>query len=79
MRDQSIEVDEEALEILNRRKRPDQSYSDVIKESLGPSPTVTGQDLLDLSRRLQFSEETLDRIEEQVRNRSKFPIRIPEW
>jgi predicted CopG family antitoxin len=66
----TIPLDEEAYEILNRRKRPGQSFSQVIKMHLGEPRYGTAEDLLRKAEKYVLSEDTLDAIEEQIRLRS---------
>jgi predicted CopG family antitoxin len=66
----TIPLDEEAYEILNRRKQPGQSFSQVIKMHLGEHRHGTAEDLLRKAERYVLSEDTLDAIEEQIRLRS---------
>jgi predicted CopG family antitoxin len=66
----TIPLDEEAYEILNRRKQPGQSFSQVIKMHFGEPGHGTVADLLRKAESYALSEETLDAIEEQIRSRS---------
>lgn len=75
MAGKTITLDEEAYEILCRRKRKGQSFSEVVKEVLGPRPRQTARDLLASLQDVKISEETLDRIEEQVQARRQDPPR----
>ena len=79
MAHKTVELDEEAYEILSRQKRAGQSFSEVIKERFGPRRLRTGKDLLKVVRELNFSEDTLDRMEEVVRDRAKGPTRSFDW
>jgi predicted CopG family antitoxin len=63
----TITIDLEAYEILAQKKRPGQSFSQVIKERLGK--TSTGRDLRALLGSLAISERTLDVVERQIRAR----------
>jgi predicted CopG family antitoxin len=65
----TITIDLEAYEILARKKRPGQSFSQVIKEHLAGAST--GDDLLKALARLRVSESTLDAAERQVRARRR--------
>ena len=69
----TITIDIEAYGILARRKRPGQSFSQVIKESLGA--TRTGSGLRAVVAGLRMSPETLQGIERQVRRRRAHPAR----
>jgi predicted CopG family antitoxin len=70
----TITIDLEAYEALARRKGPGESFSDVIKKRFKGS---TGADLLRAIERMEpVSEETLDRIERQIKNRRKSFARI---
>lgn len=72
----TVTIDLEAYEILTRRKRPGQSFSQVIKEHFGKKKT--GGDLLAALGRLSLSEETLDAVERQIEQRRESPARAPE-
>lgn len=63
----TITIDVEAYEILSRRKRAGQSFSQVIKERLGRR--MTGKDLRVAIGRTHISEKILDTIEAQIRLR----------
>lgn len=65
----TITIDMEAYEILVRRKRTGQSFSQVIKEHFGS--TKTGRDLVAALSRLTFDDDTLDGMDAQVAARSK--------
>ena len=69
----TITIDLEAYEILARRKRAGQSFSQVIKERLGA--TRKGSDLRAVMSRLRMSPDALDSIERQVRRRRTQPAR----
>jgi predicted CopG family antitoxin len=69
----TITIDLEAYAILARRKRPGQSFSQVIKERLGGSNT--GGDLRVVIRDLCIAPEVLDAVERQVRRRRAHPAR----
>lgn len=75
MSSKTVDLDEEAYEILSRQKRAGQSFSEVVKEHFKKPGRSTAADLLRNAERYALSEETLDAIEEQVRMRSKSPAR----
>ena len=70
----TITIDLEAYEILSRRKRAGQSFSNVIKEQLGRRKT--GADLRAALGQVRLSPDTLDRVEAQLRGRRKNPARV---
>lgn len=63
----TITIDLEAYEILARRKRRGQSFSQVIKEHLGRRRT--GRDLHAALQRTALSEQTVEAIDRIVRSR----------
>jgi predicted CopG family antitoxin len=70
MSTKTIELDAEAYEALARRKRPGQTFSEVIKlHFLGGS----ADELDELAAELKVSEDTLDAIEAQIRARQESP------
>lgn len=73
----TITIDLEAYETLARRKRPGQSFSQVIKQHFAGGST--GQDVLEAVRRLSISADTLDAVEKQIRARRRSRARIPKW
>ncbi|HUE88477.1 MAG TPA: antitoxin VapB family protein [Vicinamibacterales bacterium] len=73
----TITIDLEAYETLARRKRPGQSFSEVIKQHFAGGST--GQDLLEAVKRLSISEETLDAVGSQIRARRRSAARVPTW
>lgn len=72
----TITIDMDAYEALSRRKKPGQSFSQVIKEYF--SPPKTGGDLLTALEEVRVSEDALDAIEAQIRARRESPARIVE-
>jgi len=73
----TITIDLEAYELLSRRKREGQSFSQVIKEQFRANRT--GRDLRSALEEVSLSEATLDAIEDQVRSRGNQPAKAPEW
>lgn len=69
----TIELDDDAYELLSRRRKGTKTFSEVVKEHFERRPT--GQDLLDILPELTLSEETLDAIEDLVRARRHDPAR----
>lgn len=72
----TITIDMEAYDLLSRSKREGQSFSQVIKEHF--SGAKRGRDLKAALREVSLSEETLDAIEAQVRNRAAHVAKAPE-
>lgn len=71
----TITIDLEAYEALSRLKRSGQSFSQVIKQHLGPH---RGRDLQRALAEIDLSDETLDRIDDQVEQRQTEPARAPD-
>jgi len=65
----TITIDLEAYTVLARRKRPGQSFSQVIKEHLGA--TRTGRDLAQALRGARVTENTLNALDEMVSARRR--------
>ncbi|HEV3075573.1 MAG TPA: addiction module protein [Thermoanaerobaculia bacterium] len=76
MAHKTISLDAEAYAALARKKRQDQTFSEVIKAHFGRR--TTGADLKRVLADLHVSEDTLDAIEEQIRARSESSARAPE-
>ena len=72
----TITIDVEAYELLSRKKREGQSFSQVIKEHFTGRPT--GKDLKAALRGASLSEDALDAIEEQVKAREAHLAKAPE-
>jgi predicted CopG family antitoxin len=67
----TITIDLEAYEALRRQKRRGQSFSQVIKEHF--NAPRTGRDLQAALERFALSSDTLDAIDDVVRNRTESP------
>ena len=77
----TITIDIEAYGLLARRKRDGLSFSDVIKEHFGITPSAGAFKVLMHERRRLgrgMSPEALDAVEAVVRDRAKDPMRFPE-
>jgi predicted CopG family antitoxin len=72
----TITIDLEADELLSRRKREGQSFSQVIKAHF--SGTKKGRDLETALRDIRISEDTLDAVDAQVKARRDNLARAPE-
>jgi predicted CopG family antitoxin len=70
----TITIDMEAYQTLASHKRPGQSFSDVIKERLGPIMTVAR--FKERIKQVPLSDELLDNLEHIVADRKKSPVRI---
>jgi predicted CopG family antitoxin len=67
----TISLKDEAYNRLKAARRyPDESFSEVVLRATWPEDTITGRGLLALlaSRRVHFSADELDRIEEVTQN-----------
>jgi predicted CopG family antitoxin len=73
----TITIDMEAYEALSRRKRGNQSFSQVIKEHFGPAKT--GRDLATALVHSKLEHETLDEMDAQVAGRRKSRARAVRW
>ena len=71
----TITLDLEAYETLARLKRDGQSFSQVVKEHLGPR---RGRDLQRVLEAVSVSDDTLHRIEALIEARQGDPARAPE-
>jgi len=69
----TITIDLEAYEALRRRKRPSQSFSDVIKERFGTG--ATGSTLRAALDSVAFDDSTLDETDALVASRRRSPAR----
>jgi predicted CopG family antitoxin len=76
MATKTISIDLEAYEALRRRKRGNQSFSEVIKEHFLRRSTAA--DLLQAVRDIQVDPSTLDAVEEIIRERGAAPARAAD-
>jgi len=76
MATKTISIDLEAYEALRRRKRGNQSFSEVIKEHF--LRRTTAADLLEAVRGLRLDSSTLDAVEEIIRERGEVPARAAD-
>ena len=65
----TITIDLDAYETLSRRKRPGQSFSEVIKEHF--AGRKTSRDLAAALDRISVSDDAIDAIDERVKARQK--------
>ena len=73
----TITIDLEAYEALAKRKRANESFSQVIKRTFSEE-RYTAKHLLESLADVSLSEEALDRIEEiRRRNESEYPEDVP--
>jgi predicted CopG family antitoxin len=71
----TITIDVDAYALLAAEKKPDESFSKVIKRRLRPAKTARG--LLEALPRCVLSEETLDLTENLVRSRQEAASESP--
>jgi predicted CopG family antitoxin len=72
----TITIDMEAYEALASRKKPGQSFSQVIKERFGPPKNA--RTLRQVLREVGgISARTLDSVESQIRSRKRSRARVP--
>jgi predicted CopG family antitoxin len=76
MATKTISIDLEAYEALRRRKRGNQSFSEVIKEHF--LRRTTAADLLQAVRGLHLDSSTLDAAEVIIRERGESPARAAD-
>jgi len=72
----TITIDVEAYELLARKKRGGQSFSQVIKEHF--SSSKKGRDLKAALQETRVSERTLEAIDAQVRARQANLAKVPD-
>jgi predicted CopG family antitoxin len=65
----TITIDMEAYTVLSRYKRAGQSFSEVIKEQLGP--IRTGRQLLAALKGVSVGDQTLAALDDVVRSRRR--------
>jgi predicted CopG family antitoxin len=70
----TITIDIEAYELLSRQKREGQSFSQVIKAHFGERPLTVGR-FLTRMKSVHLSDETLDRVDQIIRDRKLSPAR----
>ena len=73
----TITIDMEAYERLSREKRPGESFSQVIKRML-ISRRSTASSFLKAVKSITLSDQTLDRIEQIVKNREQDFAEAPD-
>jgi predicted CopG family antitoxin len=77
----TITIDLQAYGLLLRRKRTGQSFSDVIKEHFGITPSA-GAFKAYMRERLaagrHMDDDFLDAVDEVIRDRVNHPVRVPE-
>lgn len=71
----TITVDMKAYETLARLEREGQSFSQVIKEHLGPR---RGRDLQRVLETITLSDDALSAVEGEIGRRRRSPARTPE-
>ena len=69
----TITIDMEAYELLSRRKKTGQSFSQVIKEQFGARKTV--KQFREVSHQITISEDTLDNVQILINRRKRHPAR----
>jgi predicted CopG family antitoxin len=77
----TITIDLDAYGLLLRRKREGLSFSDVIKEHFGVTPSAGAFKAFIRERhraRQALSEDVLDALESVVRDRADDPVRYPD-
>lgn len=72
----TITLDLEAYELLRRRKRGKQSFSQVVKEHFGPRQTI--REFRRALGEVSLSEEALDAIDREIEERRHDPARSVE-
>ena len=73
----TITIDMEAYEKLAAEKKEGESFSQVIKRVLG-ARGMTANALLKRIEKVTLSDDTLDRIEEVVRDRERDLVQAPD-
>ena len=70
----TITIDMAAYTLLSRHKRPGESFSDVIKATFRPQPTV--REFRKTLHRLRVGADMIEAVERQVRGRRDDPARV---
>jgi predicted CopG family antitoxin len=73
----TITIDMEAYETLAREKLPGESFSQVIKRVLKPR-RMTAASFLRRAESITFSDQTLEQIEQIVKNREQDLMSAPK-
>ena len=69
----SIEVDKDAYERLEKARRAEESVSEVIKRCV--HPIRSAEEVLDVLRKANLSDKTLELVDESVTRRRRTPSR----
>ena len=70
----TITIDMTAYTLLSRRKRPGESFSDVIKATFRPEPTV--REFRNTVKALRLDRDAIEAVEEQIRRRRSDLARV---
>jgi predicted CopG family antitoxin len=69
----TIQIDQDAYERLEKVRRSDESVSEVIKRCV--RPVRSAEEVLDVLRKANVADETLEAIDESVTRRRRVPRR----